>query len=981
MSRTGLTTEPSFNEALGAALRQVVPRWRASPDTVQVERTQTISGAPGKYPDILVVDPQAWPVAIEVSFDGRDADKDARNRVGLETATGGMPIETAIAIRVPAAHRQHARPRIEHELLAGSELAYSFHQHTGGDSTRRWPRAGFVSGTVFDLAVMLPLVALPREAVDRTATQVAKQVRWAAERLQLATTSGQQQRIAARVQQRTGLRGLTTTMVLWLNALLTQATLHERHSRIESPESCCDDDGRPIPGAFVRAWRAILSENWRPIFEPAKHAMDTAGAVCAHGTSRALRCLLEAVEAIRARRLGVHINVGAELFPKLSDDRKEAAAFYTQPAAAQFLATLAITANSLPPDASWGDPRLWERARLADLACGTGTLLRAGYRRIAELHEASGKASGDSAVLLHKTAMETGLYGTDISPIASHLTSSSLAAMGTGDPYRADHVGWIRVGGTPPKTGALEYFLADEIDDMFGTAGGRSTGVEDRGDGSVYVGDNSLSWVLMNPPYSRTRGGQSAFDVAGLTEAERKACQHRWRELTKGKATNNQAGMAASFVALADQKLRPGGRLGFVLPLTAAFADTWTLTRQLLETEYEDIVAVAVLGGKAIGRKAISADTGMEEMMVVATKRPAGGGTAEAIRCVTLYEPLVDAGFAHEMARSVARTVREMGTTACPVRAGDDEIGQVVAFGTDGSGAPWSPLGTASPLLPAFAAALGSSGRFGDLAGLRSAEASVGFGRMDDVFAVGPTHDLIGYPVGGDPRGAFEFHPLPPGAALVGDNALWRANAKTQRWLEVLPTHKGVVPKSLEDRDQDRMRRRASTLFYQRNLRWTSQALLAATTAAPAMGGNAWTTLGHNDHRVLKAFSLWANSTLGSLLHWLRGQRTQPGRSLAKIGALKQIPVPLLDRLDAPALDEAARAFDRLKNKPLLPLCQAHADPVRHDIDLAVVAMLGLPEWACDVVSELRVLWCREPSVHGNNRAALDLLPPTLPAA
>lgn len=568
--------------------------------------------------------------------------------------------------------------------------------------------------------------------------------------------------------------------------------------------------------------------------------------------------------------------------------------------------------------------------------------------------------------------METGIYGTDISPIAAHLTASSLAALGDGNPYGATQVGWVRVGGTPAKAGALEYFEAEEMDDLFGTAGQKSAGVEQEHPSSVYVGDDSLAWVLMNPPYSRTRGGQSAFDVAGVSDEERKACQRRWRELTRDKS-NNQAGMAASFLALADQKLSLGGRLGFVLPLTAAFANSWTMTRKLVETGYDDIVAIAFSAGRALGREAVSADTGMEEMMLVATKRASTASSASIIRCVTLYEPLRDAGQAHEIARAVGSAVEAIGTGHIPVRVGDQEIGRVVAFEADGSGKPWTPVATMSALLPGFASALGQ-GRFRDLAGPRVAATSVAFGSLEDLFEIGPTHDLIGYPVGGDGRGAFEFHPLPPGASLVGDRALWVADSKRQKRMEVRPTHKGIVPKALASRDQDRMRARAATLFYARNLRWTSQSLLAATTGAPVMGGRSWTALGHADERALQAFALWANSTLGSLLHWSVGQRTQAGRSTTQIGALRRVPVPLLDRLDALALDAAAREFDKLKTKLLRPLCQAHVDPVRKEIDRAVVRMLALPPWAVEVVAKVRDLWCREPSVHGNNRTALALL-------
>lgn len=972
MPHSGSTTEPSFNEALGAALRRCVVRWRESPENVLVEQTRTIADAPGKHPDILIADPRTWPVAIEASFDGKDADGDAIARLGLETTAGGNQIQTAIAVRIPRACRSWPRSQIEQELVGGLQLAYAVHQRARTAMSRRWPKTGFVEGSVVDLVDLLPLVASPREIVDETADFVAQQVQWAADRLHDQSTTSQRERIAADVHQRTVLKGFTTTMVLWLNALLTQDRLHERHKGVPSPADCCDEAGYPLPSEFVDAWRDILAENWRSIFEPAMNVMAKARAVNVQATSHALRCLVRAVERIRTRRLGAHINVGAELFPKLSDDRKTAAAFYTQSPAAEFLAALTVTRESLPPEASWGSPDLWDHARLADLACGTGTLLRAGYRRTAAFHERSGHATPDSMTRLHKNAMEKGLYGTDISPIAAHLTASSLAALGDGNPYGATHVGWVGVGGKPARAGALEYFQAEEMDDLFGTAGDRSGGVDAEHRSSVYVGNASLSWVLMNPPYSRTRGGQSAFDVAGLTKAERKACQQRWRQLTRGRASN-QAGMAASFLALADQKLRPGGRLGFVLPLTAAFAESWRTMREFVETEYSDIVAIAFPAGQALGSRAVSADTGMEEMMLVATKRAPDAQSAAVVRCVTLYEPLRDAGQAHEIARSVSRAVREMGARHFPVRAGDDEIGQVVALEADGSGKPWTPAGAMSPLLPVFASALGE-GRFIDISGLKTVAASVPFGRLEDLFDIGPTHDLIGYPAGGDGRGAFEFHRLPPGASIVGDRALWVADAKQQRRLEVHPTHKGVVPKALADRDQDRMRERAATLFYARNLRWTSQALVVAATTAPVMGGRSWTALGHADERVLKAFALWANSTLGSLLHWSVGQRTQAGRSTTQVRALRRIPVPLLNGLESRALDAAAREFDRLKTRSLLPLCQAHADPVREEIDRAVVRMMALPAWAGDVVGKLRDLWCREPSVHGGNKAAVALL-------
>ena len=991
MRQQGKTTEPSFNEALGAALRASVVRWREAPETggiVHVEKTGMIAGAGnrGKHLDILILDPTFRPVAIETSFDGNDADKDACNRLGLKTEMGGLLIETAFAVHVPARFRNIQREEIQNDLLNGAELAYSVHQRNieSGNASTRWPKSGFITGTAADLAHFVPVAALPKEIIEQTAQKVAEQVEWAADRIGMATTPEQQAYIAGAVHQRTLLKGLRVTMVLWLNALLTQRRLHAQGSGIPPLESCLDGQGHPVPSELSDVWKQILETNWRSIFEPAHDVLRNAAGIDASSTSEALSSLMKAVEKIELAKLGTYINVGAELFPKLSDDRKQAAAYYTQPATAEFLATLTISHDSLPDGVSWEAPDLWAKAKFADLACGTGTLLRAGYRRIAAFHEQSASATIESVANLHRNAMESGIFGTDISPIAAHLTSSSLAAIGSGEPYGDTQIGWVKIGGRSAKTGALEFFRTAELSDLFETVGSRSTGTEP-GEAHITVDDGTLAWVLMNPPYSRTRGGQSAFDVAGLTEDERKACQDQWKKLTQGHAANNQAGMAASFVALAHQKLVPaGGRMGFVLPLTAAFADTWTDTRKLVEGGYEDIIAVAISGGKALGKDALSADTDMEEMMLVATKRPftyeplssRKNPKRAIIRCITLYEPLRDAAHAREIARAVTRAVNRVGGPGSylPIQIGNDEIGIVSVLETEGSGSPWSTLGARNIPL-AFGAIALAKGELRDPAGSNVEKMNVGFTRMEDLFSIGPTHHLIGHIIDNTPIGAFEFHPLTQNTSIVGENrALWAADSKRQKKLVVAPTHRGVVPRELEGRDQEGMREQASSLFYARNLRWTSQALLAASTQRPAMGGSSWTALKHNDPRVLKAFALWANSTFGLLIQWSRGQRTHSGRSRIQVKALKKIPVPCLDMLSGETLDTASEIFDRLEHKNLLPACQAHVDPARKEIDQAVIRMLGLPARAEDIVHDLRRMWCEEPSVHGGNKAALQLL-------
>ena len=979
------TIEFTFNSALGDALKRASARWQATQVKFYVEETQVLSdlGSAAKQPDLLICDPLSPPIVIETSFSGADADKDAQARLGEHAACATEPIRTAISVAIDDKFRKLDRDAIVNTLVSGDEMSYAVFQRIAdagtGSGNRRWPTSGFIKGTVYDLSRLLPAASLPKEAVEAVADDVAQRIDRAATVLEKALSANQQREIAALIQQRTPLKGLRTTMVLWLNAMLTQQRLSQQG--VKGIPGVDIASNKPIRASeLASTWRGILKDNWNSIFEPAVRVLEHVATYDPAATSDALRVIAYAVELVEVNRLGLHINVGAELFPKLSDDRKQAAAFYTQPATAELLAGLTISRQGVA-DLEWRSPDLFRRHQLADLACGTGTLLRAGFRRISALHEEAGGTLAD-APALHQGAMESGLIGTDVSPIAAHLTSSSLAAIGHGEPYGATQIGWVAVGG-PDRTGALEYLDANDVTDLFDTVSGRSTGTGDD-EHAIGVPDHHMDWVLMNPPYSKTRGGQKAFDIAGLTDKERLSCQKRWGVLTNSAYTDRKAGMGASFLELAHKKVKLGGRIGFVLPLTAAFADTWTKTRSLIEQDFTDVIAVAVAAGKALNQDALSADTGMEEMLLVGTlvtrsaenpNKPKSQGPA-LIRCATLYDAPTRMGEAGEIARAivaVAESIDQPGATL-PVYVGGDEIGQITTLEVDGAGRPWSAVGVTGDSIATLAHEL-SRGRLRGLDEERY-DIPVKMASVDDLFIVGPTHHLIGHIKGREPIGAFEFHNLSEAAGLPGRNrALWSADNKAQTTVLTQPTHKGAAPKGVgTDGDRKEMRRQAGTLFYARNMRLTSQKLLVAKTNSPAMGGRAWTTLQHDDSRVRSAFALWANSTLGLIVHWTQGQRTQKGRSTAQIGALKKIPCPKLDELEEEALEFAASAIGEIEALALQPANRAHADDHRQQIDAAVIRMLGWPDEALEVVSDLRKLWCAEPSVHGGNKAAVKLL-------
>lgn len=986
MASTRKLHEQSFNSGLAQAIRSRKPSWAGKgKDVVQDESLGLIS-CTSERPDILIDDPLSPPVVIEVSFDCSDAVRDARARLGRVLTRGGAAVVAAIAVCLPREYREfRSAADVTEKLLDGGRIEYVLIQGAEGASATRWPVRGQVSGGLDDLIAVLPAISQSSETIGRLADKVAKRVAWCADQLRARTPQERQADIARSVRQRMPWHGLTTASVLWLNALLSQSRLSNAvGGDVATLESCTTAEGQPIPRKVRSAWHAALAINYGSIFVPAIASLSQAIGASARGTSEGLECLFEAAELIEIARLGSYIDIGAELFPRLSDDQKTSAAFYTRPATAELLSCLAIreTADCDRP-IDWGDSELGRNVRIADTACGTGTLVRAGYRQIRHLHEKAGGRSSE----LHRDFMEHGVVAVDISAIAAHLTATSLSAMEPAVPYGDVQIGFVPVGG-PDRTGSLEFLDQDEVGDLFQRSFEASRGRESRSKDDVMsarLPSLGLQYFLANPPYSRTRGGQSLFDVKGLSATERRNCQKRARRLGRGTSANLSAGLPTFFLAQADRKLRPGGTLAFVLPLTAGSADSYRHTRRLIEDRYRDVVALTVAGGTQ-GEESLSSETGMSEMLLVATKGPASQSVPSPVVCVNLYQGVTEIGHARETARAALHAVNthpkaEYGE----VRVGQQSLGNWVRRTSTGKGDPWSELGVARAEFAVAAAKL-LRGELLDLHSRKVRRLPVRLVALDRLFTVGPTHDLIGHLAGKDPRGAFEFHPIEKGRPVTGQLSVWKADSKTQRMLCIDPTHYGLDPSLPDHGLQERMRANAGTLFYARNLRWTSQALLAATTERSVMGGRAWTVLRHADERVCRAFALWANSTLGLVVQWTQGGRQQQGRSLIQVGAIRKTPVPDLGALPSEKLAEASEAFLRLKDQTLLPACQAHADTTREAIDQAVLKMFGFVEahpplakvphesLASRTVDDLRDAFSREPLVHGNNGQALKLL-------
>ena len=969
--------EDAFNEVLAEELRRRRRYWEDNPETIACQRLRLVEDTREQI-DILVQSPDSYPVAVEAEW--RDpALADARGRLGKRIVGAPYPVRSAIAVGLPEEARGWTRPRLEREFATPENVPLRFvvlYSNIRGDEPAgkpllesdvlRWPASGFVTGDVDDLARLCEYATAPPGLVSSMAREVGMRITGIAADLRGRTRARTVESIVHSLGQEDLDQGLRLACCIWLTSLRLQNRLAEQSDALAEAglRSVADVrdaalGGRVNRDAIRAEWGKILSVNYGAIFSSALTSLHPGIPDAQAGD--ALTALGELAGEIASARLGNRVDFAGELFPELLADREETAAHYTLPVTAELLAGLAV--DRLAVD-DWAGTDALRGLRIADLACGTGALLRAAYGHIRHRHESAGGRVDD----LHKALMEECLTGIDINALAAHMTASGLSSSGIATEYARSNIAAVSV--IEGQTGSLELLVGEQLTNMLG---GTSFDAAANGGqpATITVADGSQDLVIQNPPYSRARGGRKLFAVAGIDEGARERSLKRLgairgRLRRRGdEMIDGQAGLASDFSALADLKLKPHGVFATVLPLTAAHAESWAGFRKTIERKYDDIMAIAFTGHE---EEMMSAETNIREMLLIAGKRP--NGEPANVLCVNLSAPPRTLAEAFWYRRLIAAAVRP-GLNA-DVIALDGVIGSWVRAASPEPGFPWFAVGMRNHDLATVAARLMAGELYSpqDRTGWSLGLPPTTLGRT---VAIGPTHHLIGHLRGRDGIGAFTFDPVDD---IPTYPALWAASARTQRRLTVAPTHAGrPVNGNGDDRARAMLGQRGD-LFISRTLRMTSQALAAARTEQPMMGGSAWTALIGDDDAVKAALAIWLNATPGLVLRTCYAQTPQPGRARMQVKALAGFPVP--DFGAATAAGERARSVARerlaeLSALELRPIACASVDGNRKRIDEVALEMVGLSDEpdAARALDFLRAIWCREPAVHGGNRAIM----------
>ena len=550
-----------------------------------------------------------------------------------------------------------------HAAIARAPLSFCTLSQDGRTVTR-FPESGWLEGSVTDLADLVRLISVPQSAVKRASDTLEEGID-RAERL-LAETAEVRPGVARSIAGLLGMSNAPHSRRMACAIIANALIFHERLAGMY-------DDVKPLDLVFGRsvanpkdeitaAWDRILAINYWPIFAIAR---DIVGQLPAGEARRILHELRTTATDVGAAGVDNAHDLTGRVFQRLIADRKYLATFYTLPASAALLARLAVAKLE---GVDWSDPDAIGKLRVADFACGTGALLSAVYEQIAARHERTG---GDAASL-HPVMMEEVLYGCDVMPSAIHITGSTLSGIEPAVGFENSRLYTMPYGRQEDgsvKIGSLELLQSSELMTLFNTSDPArrtgSAGEETATQINAEIPNHSFDLVIMNPPFTRAgsdwEGSSRQEDYVkqfrGLATSldTQKEMSKRLKRHASETCTHGYAGIASAFAALADRKLRPGGVLALVMPLSAAAGISWQEFRRMLASRYTDLSVLSIAAADN-DDLSFSADTGLGECLVVTRRLKPGESSTQRARFTSLHRRPQGFAYAGTIAQRIIRT-------------------------------------------------------------------------------------------------------------------------------------------------------------------------------------------------------------------------------------------------------------------------------------------------------------------------------------
>jgi hypothetical protein len=728
-----------------------------------------------------------------------------------------------------------------------------------------------------------------------------------------------------------------------VNAMLFQEVLSQKNASVRPLQDFSRE--RDLVKALAEHWRYILDEiNYHPIFNIAHDLLN-----CLSADSAANSAILELTNTARRIvnwRASLRHDLAGRIYHRLLAEAKYLGAYYTSIPSSIILAKLALRPDQWTLD--WASLKEIGGFRIADLACGTGTLLMAAADAVVDNHIWARRNEAKRASLqeLQNTIVTNVLHGYDVLQSAIHLTASTLALR---VPDQAIHV--TNLTSVPFAEGANELgslaFLESDTISAASLFSRMPEQVQGTGPARKPVTLPMLDLCIMNPPFTSSRQPNLLF--GSVPENQRSGLQKKLQKVVKDRAVpaSITAGLGSVFVALGDKYLKEGGRLALVLPRSLTSGVAWAKSRDIINKRYQ---LEYLIVSHEPGHWNFSENTEISEVLAVAKK--SNSPEESNVTCVNLWRnprTTVEALAVASTLSNCSPPDVEGGQGAFQVSVGDTKYGEALSV-------PWSVL---KKSLWSFPTAFAQSELIRAFFSLLRGQVSLPGRRGSHPIPLTQLSKLG--ELGPDPRDVYDGFEMTLTAtsypALWGGKGIRSMCQAPNAALEPLSSPRSG--RKILRKVTDLWPKAGRVLLTQRpRLNTKSVAAVYMTTNVLA---DIWWPLrlnaANNDiPDAEKALVLWLNSTLGILILLGHREETQ--------GAWMQFKKPILQGM--PALDvfnigasrrrQLAQALDDLGKQDLLPFPEIARDPVRKQIDDTISDVLGLPP-----IDSLRETLGREP--------------------
>ena len=565
---------------------------------------------------------------------------------------------------------------------------------------------------------------------------------------------------------------------------------------------------------------------------------------------------------------------------------------------------------------------------MADLACGSGTLLNA-YLEVVKNRIRKAGGGERSAAEFHKYAVERLVTGLDINPVSLQMAAGRMTLANPSVDYRKMALRAMPYGsvdGEGVRLGALELLTDADV------VGPAATAADDGGSGQGGFFDSSAvdpevvqdvedrRLVMMNPPFT-------ANDKKGrkFTPEVTKALQRRELQIRDRLAASDEeaAGVIDAnsiqtmFTPLAEKVLaQDQAILATIMPVTVCTGAAALRQRRFLASRFHIDMIVCSHDPREPN---LSTHTSINECLLVARRE------GEVSRAATMFVNL----------RRFPRTVEAVQDVVAATRNQRiDEIGSVCEWPEDLVRAgDWSPVQWFDPKLAEAAAQV---------------REAPGLCQLNAVYDMGPAGQRI--------RDAFQ--PVTDGSSTEDDVDVFDSVSSDLRVsLASRPDALWRPRRGKESMVRSYLARTGWVLLANRGR--VNNARLVGVCASAKSFGSGFMPVVTETRAQAKALCLVWNSTpvLLQLLNMRTKMLMYLSWSVAQLGSVR-VPESLNDATDAPGA--LVEVYNRLCRARLQSWAQADADPVRREIDEAVAETYGI---SAGVLADWRERLAKEPTV------------------